>query len=93
MKISYSGDIGHVVEGMIFMIDCTATALEARGVISREEFYAGVRRASAKLDEGPRDFVVQMIDALDESLKSGNAPSWKPTVIKGGKLDDDPETA
>ncbi len=93
MKISYSGEIDHVFEGMVFMIDSMAAALEARGVISREEFYAGVRRGSAKLDEGPRDFVVQWVDAMDESLKSGKAPSWDPTVIEGGKSDEDPENA
>ncbi len=93
MKISYSGEIIHVFEGMVFMIDSMAAALEARGVISREEFYAGVRRESAKLDEGPRDFVVRWVDAMDEILKSGNAPSWDPTVIEGGKSDEDPENA
>ncbi len=93
MKISYSGEIDHVFEGLVFMIDSMASALEARGVIKREEFYSGVRRGSAKLDEGPRDFIVQWTDAMDESLKSGNAPSWDPTVIEGGKSDEDPENA
>ena len=92
MKHSYSGDIDHVFEGIVFMIDCTASALEARGIISRKEFYAGVRRGSANLDEGPQDFVVRLVDAMDESLRSGNAPSWDPIVVEGGKSDDDPET-